>query len=351
MVQRSDISCVQAVLLVCILIFAAVVPAKGADWEYLQPEPIQCKGGESATMVLPSGCGEFVLEGKLLFAGNHMGGGLNGQQWMVDFLDENADVVRRLTARYDTAPLYNGFSDSRCLKLTLDSVAPGGECIECDKAELHNDFEIYGRVNTVVIDNRGGIFGMWLGRDGGVYAIGGDFPRMVSAIRIAGTKNMKLYDAVVKWRRDPRLALSTTWSSAELDALAGKYGEGENPSGRWRFLDRDTDSRWAEPGGRYRLAIVPHEDGRVKAALNSEGQIPEYDVIYVGGAESNSRRWQPGMVKAHLYATPFAGHYEVVWYDAFYEDMGEEVTADLTDGAILTFSFPLYRAKLRFARE
>ncbi|MBD5224642.1 MAG: hypothetical protein HDS68_01575 [Bacteroidales bacterium] len=333
----------------CVAVICIMMPLRMAGWEYFEPAPAQCKGGTTAVLEFPSGCGEFVLEGKLLFSGNHMAGGLNGQQWIIEFLDDYSDVVRRITARYDTAPLYNGFADSRFLKLTLDSVSSGGESVNCDVAELHNDAEIYGRVNTVVIDNRGGTFAMWLGRDGGVYAIGGELPRSVAAIRIGGTKDMKLYDTVVKWRRDLKRQLATAWTIAELEAI--DVAVEENPAGQWRFLDRDTDSRWAEPGGRYRLAIVPHDSLMVADAPQCDGRIPEYDVIYIGGATTNSRRWEPGMVKAHLYATPFAGHYDVVWFDALFEDMGEEVTADLTDGAVLSFRFPIYKSMLRFARN
>lgn len=341
----SDIH--RMVVSVCMLLIALWFPTFGADWEYFVPAAVECKGGDSAKVALPSGCGEFTLEGKLLFGGNHMGGGMNGQQWVIDFLDEYSCPIRRLTARYGTAPLYNGFADSRYMKISLDSVTPTGESVACDVAELHNDAEIYGRVNTVVIDNRGGSFAMWLGRDGGVYAIGGDMPQRVSAIRIGGTKNMKFYDGAIKWRRDPKEMLLTDWSLADLEAMRGATN-GDSPAGRWRFLDRDTDSRWADPGGRYRLAVVEH-DGTSDASEEEGSAL--FDVIYVGGAESNSRRWEPGMVKARLYATPFAGHYDVVWYDAFFEDMGEEVTADLTDGAILSFNFPLWKARLRFARE
>lgn len=350
MMRSADLYRMRVSAVLFVMVLSVFMPARGADWEYFEPEAAQCKSGETATVALPSGCGEFILEGKLLFAGNHMGGGLNGQQWVVDFLDADSKVVRRLTACYDTASLYNGFADSRYMKLTLDSVAPGGECVSCDMAELHNDAEIYGRVNTVVIDNRGGTFAMWLGRDGGVYAIGGEMPRAVAALRFGGTKNMRLYDSAVKWRRDPKVMLVTSWTVAELKALSGAP-TGDSPSGCWRFLDRDTDRRWAEPGGRYRLAVVAHDPERVTDAPDEDGRMPEFDVIYAGGAETNSRRWEAGMVKAYLYATPFAGHYDVVWYDSFYDDMGEEVTADLADGAILTFSFPRYKARLRFARE
>lgn len=339
-------------LMLMALCAAGALPAVSADWEYYEAAPIECKMGATATMPLPDGCGEFTLEGKLLFGGNHIGGGLNGQQWELDFIGEDGNPVRRITGRYDTAPLYNGFADSRFLKLTLDSITPTGESVALDMSELHDDIEVYGRVNTLVIDNRGGTFAMWLGRDGGVYAIGGDSPRSLAAIRIGGSKNMRLDGTMVKWRPDPRRALATAWTTAQLDSVAqSAAADSSRPTGRWRFLDRDTDSRWAEPGGRYRLMVVPHDPAKVEVGSATDGRAPAWDVIYVGGGETNRSRWEPGMVKAHMYATPYEGHYDVVWYDAFFEDMGEEVTADFADGAILTFRFPLYKAQLRFARD
>lgn len=80
----------------------------------------------------------------------------------------------------------------------------------------------------------------------------------------------------------------------------------DSPIGVWEYLDRDTDSRRALAGGRYRLGIIPAADGAAG----------DYDIVYLGGAEVNSQRWKPGMIKGRLKAMPFAAHWDLLWYDS-----------------------------------
>ena len=324
------------------------VHASGWEWQEL-PEAV-AKGGKSASVELPAGCQEFILEGNLGFGGNHMGGGLDRQRWTIDLLDKDNRPLRRITAVYGTRALYDGFSDSRYLEMSLDSVSADGALVCLDRNELHNERELYGRNNTLTIDNAGGKLRIWLGKEGGVYVLGGAGMDGVSALRFGGTKSMSLKDTAIKWRRDPASRLRTAWKPEELEMLCA-----EEPTaglaGTWRFLDRDTDVRWASPGGRYTLAVVPHDGDKVPDTAPANGDAPAFDIIYLAGAETNGSRWSSGMIKGYLYATPFSNHYDVVWYDSFFEEIGDEVTADLADGAILTFSFPLYKAVLRFVKN
>ena len=141
------------------------------------------------------------------------------------------------------------------------------------------------------------------------------------------------------------------WNIEELtEAASGGQGGVE---GVWRFLDRDTESELAEPGGRYVLGVVAHRGEMVvpTADATDGGRVPDFDIVYLSGAVANGRVWRPGMVKGHLYSTGFVGHYDVVWYDADLESMGEETFADVESGGmILTVNFPLYRGLMRFER-
>ena len=56
------------------------------------------------------------------------------------------------------------------------------------------------------------------------------------------------------------------------------------------------------------------------------------------------------MLKGRLYPTIFQNHYNLEWYDAYMEPMAEEVSANLVDGVILSFEFPLFRSRMRFSR-
>ena len=167
---------------------------------------------------------------------------------------------------------------------------------------------------------------------------------------------MAVTDMHLKWRRSPGDVLRSGWTENAVLTLLDTPEESRPAAmGVWEFLDRDTESEMAEPGGRYRLAVMPHRKEFVSelpaAAGSLQGVEPDYDIVYLSGALSNGNRWEPGMLKGHLYSTSFTDHYRMVWYDAYFESMGEEVTADITpDGAILSANFPLYRSGMRFAR-
>ena len=321
-----------------------------AGWERRELPEANVKSNEFVTVDLPDGCHEFILEGQLGFGGNHMGGGLDGQKWTVELLDKYSRPVRRITGVYGTAVLHDGFSDSRFLNVMLDSVSSDGATVSLDKNELHNERELYGRSNTLTIDCSGGKLRVWLGKDGGVYVLGGEGTDEIRSLRFGGTKSMSFRDAAIKWRMDPARSLRTSWSMDEISEICARDA-GSGISGKWQFLDRDTDVRWAIPGGRYTLAIIPHDVGKVAApTVNSVTGMPASDIIYLSGAETNRSRWEAGMLKGHLYPTPFVDHYTLLWFDSFFEDMGYEASADLSDGAVLTFNFPLYKSVLRFVK-
>lgn len=320
------------------------------EWTRQELPAVRAKGGDAAEMALPPECHEFILEGQLGFGGNHMGGGLDRQGWRVEMLDCDGHPLRRISATYGTAPLYDGFSDSRYLRVEIDSVSPDGSAVPLEKNELHDEKRLYGRTNTLTVDNSGGRLRVWLGKEGGIYVAGGDGIAGVSSLRFSGTRDVSVKNAMIKWRKDPAGHLRTAWNAADIQAAYAATQEG-TPTGNWKFLDRDTDARWAVPGGKYLLAIVPHEGEKVpKPSVSDHDTEPAFDILYLDGAESNRPRWSAGMIKGHLYTTPFRDHYTLIWYDSFFEDMGDEATADIADGAILTLSFPLYKATLRFVK-
>lgn len=105
---------------------------------------------------------------------------------------------------------------------------------------------------------------------------------------------------------------------------------------QWRYLDRDTDQRLLNIGGDYRLATVSRENG-------------EYDIIYLGGARVNGSFWKPLMIKGRLIPTPFRGHYDLEWYDAYGQSVNKDASATIEAGTILTLNFPLQGGTVRFA--
>lgn len=110
--------------------------------------------------------------------------------------------------------------------------------------------------------------------------------------------------------------------------------------GYWTYFDRDTDPTRAQLGGTYSLATVARDDG-----------APGYFIIYLGGARAGSS-WRPGEVKGILSPTIFSHHYDLVWLDEQGLSMTGEQSATIdASGALLTLSFPLYKATIRFTRS
>lgn len=134
---------------------------------------------------------------------------------------------------------------------------------------------------------------------------------------------------------DPRAALLTDWTADLIDSHFA--GTRPRPEGIWDYLDAETDDRRARRGGRYSLAIVPSAQGQ------------GWDLIYLGGATVNSGRWTTGMLKGRLRPTIFKDHYDVEWIDATFSPMTLDVSAQIEQDAVITFSFPRYKSSLRFS--
>lgn len=106
----------------------------------------------------------------------------------------------------------------------------------------------------------------------------------------------------------------------------------EIASGRvWYFLDRDGDSRVAVLGGQYSLSQVG------------------YELIYTGGAKTNTGSWKPGMVKGRLIPTDFDGYYKLQWFDATGRELSGENYAEVdSDLGTLKLTFPQLKTSIRF---
>jgi len=166
-------------------------------------------------------------------------------------------------------------------------------------------------------------------------AIEGSFnPSVSAAVKAAGCVSFSMI--VIETHKDMAAALATDYTEEQIRALATTSG---SPEGIWLFLDRDTDSRRALAGGRYRLGIVKQKDS------------PNYDIIYLDGAQVNASAWRCGMKKGELTPTIFSDHYDLLWYDSHMEPIEYDANASVSQGAVLTLSFPLMKSTLRFSRQ
>lgn len=158
----------------------------------------------------------------------------------------------------------------------------------------------------------------------------------VESITVTISGKMDVAEATIETLPKASGKLLTGWT---MEEIAERISTSKDPlEGFWSYLDRENDRRYARPGGEYRLAVVKSDAGT-------------YDIIYVGGAETNRARWTPGMLKGRLRVTAFADNYDLEWYDAGMEERGREAYATLTSPAILTLYFPLLKTQLRFSKN
>lgn len=131
----------------------------------------------------------------------------------------------------------------------------------------------------------------------------------------------------------PQLLFATNYSKEWLDK---KMAESSDPiEGYWIYLDRSTDDRFFELGGKYTIAIIKEDAG--------------YNVLYVDGAELYSGYWIPYMSKGRLSETPFVGHFDLEWHDAMKNIIDDETYAVLSD-FVLTLHFPIQKSQVRFRK-
>ena len=107
--------------------------------------------------------------------------------------------------------------------------------------------------------------------------------------------------------------------------------------GIYEYLDSDIDTELCRPGGRYRLGVLPDGAGG-------------YEIVYLGGAETNGGAWRSGMVKGRLTPTVFRDHFNLEWIDAEMSDDMEELWC-LFDGVVMELHFPKERGVMRFSRS
>lgn len=107
--------------------------------------------------------------------------------------------------------------------------------------------------------------------------------------------------------------------------------------GIWEFFDEEVETRIAMKGGRYRLAMLPSENGG-------------YDLIYLSGAEIEPFRWNVGALKGHMSCTPFADTFTLYWIDSTGKEIDDGTPYVAMEGIIMSLVFPIQKAKFRFVK-
>lgn len=157
------------------------------------------------------------------------------------------------------------------------------------------------------------------------------------SIEVWAKGELRLSSLSTEARHNASSRLASKWT---VEALNELFAKSVDPvEGFWRYLDRKNDPDYARLGGRYVLALV--KSVTIKGA---------YEIIYISGAETMASHWSEGMIKGQLLPTIFQSHYDLRWYDATFEPIARDIHASVTDNAILTLSFPLLNATLRFSK-
>ncbi len=163
-----------------------------------------------------------------------------------------------------------------------------------------------------------------------------DLPFTPEKITLWSKGRMDVAALVTEKSFDPEEHLDTGYS---FEQLRERFSQSIDPAeGFWQYLDRENDTRYAHPGGRYLLATVKSDSGS------------GYDIIYLDGAITLANKWRPGMLKGRLKPTIFRDHFDLQWIDSTFDSIDTDIHADITDSAILTLSFPLLKTKLRFSK-
>lgn len=198
---------------------------------------------------------------------------------------------------------------------------------------IEKSHNLRGGDNTIAVEWFDGKMRVFSGEKIPVEAfeVGGDIPSEDSCM-VFSTGNLKLRTLVVENKSDMSKYLATGY---DTDYLMKRFNNSTDPvEGTWTYLDRVTDDTRARLGGIYTLCVV--KDGS------------RYLILYHSGAKVNSGKWSQMMVKGELIETPFIGHYDLKWYDAMMNLVGNECSASLDSEGILTVSFPIHKSTLRF---
>lgn len=105
----------------------------------------------------------------------------------------------------------------------------------------------------------------------------------------------------------------------------------------WEFFDEEVETRIAVKGGRYKLALLPSENGG-------------YDLIYISGAETEPFRWKAGALKGHLIPTPFANTFTLYWIDSTGKEIADMAPYATIDDLLMSLVFPIHKAKFRLVK-
>lgn len=278
-------------------------------------------------------CGHvFEVRGAMAGIGERQG--LAPNYWGIDLICGASDTLRLCLRHGNTS-----FGDIFDRRQSLLSLTRGGkELFKKDVSGFESSSGVYNTLR-VEIDGHDRVLRVSGGGKGleELISLPLDGVESPAAFAVWSKGELTLSAMSLETAKSPQQLYSTGWTQDKLtERLRGSKDAVE---GYWRYLDRENDPQYARPGGRYLLAVV-----------KAENEADGYEIVYVDGAETRRDQWRPMMLKGRLKPTIFVGHYDLEWIDSTFEPIDRDIHATVSDGAILTLSFPLLKTTLRFSR-
>lgn len=277
----------------------------------------------------------IAIEARATFGFGSGRSGVTRQWWAIcwNYTDSlNYDYLRINLRHTD----FGTITDSRIAILSI------GRCIDGKNTDIFSKdvkegIEVGSGANSVALEWYDGSLHVLVGAKFLSEAMVVDVPLPVSAsAAVISSSPLDLHSVVIESRPDMLRVLDT---GLTVDSVSAHLAASVDPvEGRWYYLDRDTDDRYARPGGKYSLYIIRDTDG-------------SYMLLYAGGGETNVKKWRPCMLKGRLIPTPFEAHYDLLWYDSMMEPVDDESHASVDEAGVLTLSFPIHMSSLRFYRK
>ena len=238
---------------------------------------------------------------------------------------------------------YGSELDRRGLRLVYGHTDVGGRTVAIDSVDVYDDVNTMRGFNTLALE--------WSRTESGARLdmfVGSKQPRLVMSVaapmpeepvRISGHGRREVETLMTEWSKDPRDALFTGWTQEALDERFSHSTDAVE--GYWSYFDRRTDDDRARIGGKYRLAIV------------GNGSPGGYDILYADGAVTGAGLWRKAMLKGRMTASRFEHMWQIEWYDANGDLLvDDEAYATLSlPAGVLSVEFPLYRSRIRFAKD
>lgn len=297
---------------------------------------------DDTVVAVPEAVSAFVVEMRAALPDMKEGRGPSADCWGM------ADASGQWALLHGFNSDYGSELDRRGLRLIYGVTDASGRRAATDSVDIYSGVDAMRGFNTMSMEWRrnGAASGaddcrlnIYVGNDEPRLAMSVAAPMVAGPVSVIGFGRREVQTLMTEWSVNAREALFTGWTR---DALDSRLASSVDPlEGFWSYFDRRTDDDRARLGGKYRLAVV------------GAGAPGCYDILYVDGAVTGADVWRAMMLKGRLTPARFEHMWRLDWYDAMgipLDDDESYATFSPVEG-VLTLEFPIYRSRIRFAKD